>query len=199
METENQTQNIVLDNVNYSEIEMDPTFDLAKAPEDIRNVLDAEVDEFVQEKVRPEFIRRFEPCYCRRQEVMRKAAEGGSTKITITQDEINNFEYGVVVTANHGHPMDVEGYVTRCRRCGKITHYQNELASYMNNFMRFVNFHLSNDDTVNAPAQNFDNYVFEDMETGEQTPAGDIMRQLMGAGKAPVSMVDVETTVSEDK
>lgn len=126
-----------LDNVTNFEVELNRGFDIETLSAEERERIDALNDEFKSKNAIPVIMGyAMTPCQCRQPEMMRRAIQstriktpGSDTaRIVLTQEDIDMWDFSVVITRRSG-VMERLAHVTQhCRACNRLTLYGDSPA-----------------------------------------------------------------------
>ena len=127
-----------LENAYITEVELDKSWERERqslSKEDIASI-NASNDAFKSEKIIPPMMTSaLNPCTCRRDEIMRRASMNGSiANVRITQEDIDCWEFSVVVVRSRGTMMRVAHRTMRCKRCGRET-YWSDSTNYISSLV----------------------------------------------------------------
>lgn len=94
--------------------------------------INSDNDQFITEKLVPSLLSRCAPCSCRMQEIaereIRKAQLLGrapSPNIALTQEDVDAYKFGVVLTMEKGRYTKINLIVRTCKKCKDI-HFWGE-------------------------------------------------------------------------
>ena len=102
--------------------------------------------------------------------------------IRTKQEIANHSTFGAVIVSDRGLYKSIELVVRRCNDCGKMHFYGNMQAMLSLCANGYNIFFRDNGPTEGTGAPN---YVMENLETGEMTPADDLVKALFGGAAPP--------------
>ena len=173
-----------------------------RADDELSEEIQEANNRFEEEAVRPTVISRATPCQCQFPRIHQKAEArakilgpqapmpDGRIPIQLDQDDIDTTAFGVVVGATDGKFESIKMIISQCKSCGKLQFWGDLEPVLRMMTAGFTEFEYSRKKGPTPPVS--DEYVIEDMDTGERTPAGNLAEALFGKGStADVSLSDI--------
>lgn len=203
---------IKAENTLIYELESDETFDYDALDEEAQKVIDAANEKYenneLQNALRPKAV----PCACMAQELQERALRRASLlagtnngpmniQIQLEQKDFDQKNFVVILNTEKGYYSNIRCIISHCKRCGEL-HFWGELEPFGDVISRrFVDYDTTQANKEKREAQMKEliantpvpedgrpQFVLEDTETGELTPADDLVRSLAGGGPVPEDM-----------
>ena len=209
-----------LELVNVYELESDDSFDYEALPEKEQKVIDEQNDAFDNGVLQQYLMGKAMPCQCMTRELqeraMRRAAilsQGPgpmSVQLDITQVELDQTDFVVIINTERGIHKDIRFAVSHCRRCGAMFFWGdlNPIGDLIAH--AFVDHDTTQQrknkraaqlqkliDEGPKPPDGQPQFILENTETGEITPADDLINAMVNGGPMPDGMFTEEIKTPE--
>ena len=202
---------VKLDLVNVYELESDESFDYDKLPPEEQKAIDDSNEKYEHNELQKSLMEKALPCQCMSRELQERAMRRASIlsqgpgpmpiQLQLTQDDLNQKDFVVIINTDKGIYKDVRCIVSHCRRCGEM-HLWGDLEPIgtllAHAFMDHDTTEYRKDKRANEmkklidegpkPPEGTPQFILENTETGEITPADDLVRGLAGLDPMPDGM-----------
>lgn len=201
---------VKLDHINVYELEDNDSFNYDSLPKEKQEEIDQINEKFEKTTLQQVLHDKAIPCQCMAMEIQERAIRRASLlsggrnmpiSLELTQDDIDQKDFVVVINTENGIYSDIRCIVSHCRRCGEL-HMWGELEPIGNLLAHcFVDHDTTQqhkkdrEDRIRdmiantpVPEDGRPQFVLENTETGEMTPADDLVRSLAGDAPLPENM-----------
>ena len=203
---------VKLDNINVYELESNDSFDYDALPEEKQKEIDAVNEKYERTKLQQAVQSKAGPCQCMSMELQERAMRRASLltahsqpgmpiQLELTQADIDQKDFVVILNTDDGVYGDIRCIVSHCKRCGEM-HVWGDLAPLGDLLAHsFVDYDTTQQnkqkradqmqkliDETPIPPDGQPQFILENTETGEMTPADDFVRAMVGAGPMPDGM-----------
>lgn len=202
------------ENVTLYELESNDRFDPDRLPEEEQRKIEEANEKFEDTVLQNNLLQKAFPCQCmgpklqeramRRASILAPSHAGPgpmSINLQIEQEDIDQKDFVVVVNEDDGYYTDIRMVISHCKNCGEL-HMWGEVGPIGELIARAFVDH----DTTKAhkdrrtaqlqqiiddgpvPPEGTPMFVMENTETGEITPADDLVNGMLGKGPMPKDM-----------
>lgn len=197
---------IVKDENIYSfEVELDDSFRPDALTQEQVDAINAENAKFMKGALQPLLLSKCEPCQCRMAEIQQRImarmkllakppAPGMPVQMELLQEDVDAWEFGVVLETRRGIYSDILTVITRCKMCstiklfGKIEGLTYAIAS---GFTTLAS-HDQLLDAVGATGEAGDEFMVTDLDTGKDTECTGLGEALFGEKDEGLSLGSTE-------